>query len=307
MERIVDAHVHIMTKTRIEGLMRWIRHAFPDHPVDPGITEEGIGADLFRAGIPFFFNYVYPLKAEQTTAVNEFNRELARRMPQAAPFGSLHFDTPNKPDVVRRCIEKDNFVGMKFHPFVQRFDPASDAMFPVYELMEEYERPVVLHTGFEEFYRMKMGPADIEKILTRFPRLVLVLAHCLFPYFREVRALMEEYRGLWLDATNVFGALRYLDLVGLSSKTPGEVGYAELFRELINDFSDRTLFGSDHPVGMGDLDVIYHDFSAFGLSREVEHAILSDNPLAFIERFAPEIHRRWQGFAMPEAAEAGLP
>jgi predicted TIM-barrel fold metal-dependent hydrolase len=162
----------------------------------------------------------------------------------------------------------------------------------------------VLHTGFEEFYRMKMGPADIEKILRRFPRLVLVLAHCLFPHFREVRALMEEYRGLWLDATNVFGALRYLDLTGLPGGTPAGAGLAGLFGDLVNDFSDRTLFGSDHPVGMGDLEIIYRDFSDFGLSREVRRVILTDNPLSFIERFAPDVHRRWQGFTVPEPAEA---
>jgi predicted TIM-barrel fold metal-dependent hydrolase len=126
---------------------------------------------------------------------------------------------------------------------------------------------------------MKMPPADIERILRRFPRLVLVLSHCLFPYFREVRALMEGYRGVWLDATNVFGALNYLaPLAGpAAGRVWSETG--ELFRALMTDFSDRTLFGTDHPVGMGSLGTIYGDFAAFGLSDEVTRAILWENPL----------------------------
>lgn len=301
MQSIIDAHVHIMPPVRIAGLMRWIRRAFPDHPVDPNIGEAGIVSDLSGKGIPFFFNYVYPLRPDETGALNEFNEELSRRLPQAAPFGSLHLDTPDKEAVTRRCMEGHRFVGLKFHPFVQRFDPADERMFAVYELMEEYGRPVVLHTGFEEFYRMKMPPADIERILRQFPRLVLVLSHCLFPYFREVRALMEGYRGVWLDATNVFGALNYLAL--LTGPTAGrdwsETG--ELFRALMNDFSDRTLFGTDHPVGMGNLGTIYGDFAAFGLSDEISRAILWENPLAFIGRFAPEIRQRWEASMDPDS------
>jgi predicted TIM-barrel fold metal-dependent hydrolase len=304
MERIIDAHVHIMTKERIAGLMRWIRRAFPDHPVDPQVGEEGIQDDLRRNAIQFFFNFVYPLKVEETDFLNDFNAELGRRMPQAAPFGSLHIETEDKHRVTERCIEGLNLVGMKFHPFAQRFDPTDERMFAVYEVLEEYGRPVVLHTGFEEFYRMKMPPEDIEQILRRFPRLVLVLAHCLFPHFKEVRALMGEYEGVWLDATNCFGAIKYLDLVGMNTAAPDGTGYAELLGGLVVDFADRTIFGTDHPVGMGGLDEIYHDFRSFGLPAEVERAILWENPMAFIERFSPALFVRWCAL-MEDTGERG--
>ncbi|MBN2223299.1 MAG: amidohydrolase [Deltaproteobacteria bacterium] len=301
MPPIIDAHIHIMPHSRIGGLMRWIRKAFPDHPVDPAIDEAGILSDLSDQEIRFFFNYVYPLKPEETDGLNAFNEELARRLPHSAPFGSLHLNTADKRAVTRRCIQEHRFVGLKFHPFVQRFNPADERMFVVYELMEEYERPVVLHTGFEDFYRMKMPPADIERILRRFPRLVLVLSHCLFPHFREVRALMEEYEGIWLDATNVFGALKYLELLEGPTKDHAWAQIGTLFRDLVSDFSKRTLFGSDHPVGMGTLDTIYGDLFAFGLPDEVSRAILWKNPLAFIGRFAPEISRRWNAEIQDDA------
>jgi hypothetical protein len=304
MPTIIDAHVHIMPPERIAGLLRWIRKAFPDHPVNPAIDEAGIVSDLALGNIRFFFNYVYPLRPEQTDALNEFNLELGRRLPHAAPFGSLHLETPDKEAVVRRCIQDRRFVGLKFHPFVQRFDPADERMFPVYELIEEYGRPVVLHTGFEDFYRMKMPPSDIERILRRFPRLVLVLSHCLFPHFREVRALMEEYNGVWLDATNVFGALRYLDPIGSGASDRGQARVSELFRGLVTDFPERTLFGSDHPVGMGSLETIYGDLFAFGLPDEISRAILWENPLAFVARFAPEIGWRWDSL-MEEGSMLG--
>jgi predicted TIM-barrel fold metal-dependent hydrolase len=303
MEQVIDSHVHIMTKERIAGLMRWIHRAFPDHPVDPAIDEEGILDDLRRNGIRFFFNYVYPLKQEETTFLNDFNAELGRRIPQAAPFGSLHFDTPDKRRVTEHCIEGLGLVGMKFHPFAQRFDPTDERMFAVYEAMEGYGQPVVLHTGFDEFYRMKMPPKDIEGILRRFPRLVLVLVHCLFPHFTEAHALMEGYDGVWLDATNCFGALRFLELAGMSTAAPDGTGYGELLRGLIVDFCDRTIFGTDHPVGMGGLADIYRDFFSFGLPAEIERAVLWDNPLGFIERFSPGVFGRWRAMMENEREE----
>jgi uncharacterized protein len=288
-----------MPQQRIAGLMRWILRAFPDHPVDPSISETGITDDLVRQDIVFFFNYVYPLKPEETESLNDFNHELEQRLPAAAPFGSLHLDTPNKEAVIRRCLDDYRFVGLKFHPFVQRFNPADEKMMGVYEMMEHYGRPVVLHTGFEEFYRMKMPPEDIEKILRRYPRLVLVLAHCLFPSIRRLRALMEEFEGVWIDATNVFGVVKYMDTAGSVIKTSDGNYYGDRFRSLMTDFSDRALFGSDHPVGMGDLATIYRDFSSSGLSATVAQAVLWDNPLLFIARFAPHIRERWERMIRP--------
>jgi len=293
-ETIIDAHVHIMTPVRLRGLVRWIKKAFPEHPVDSNIDEKGILKDLKDKGIPLFFNYVYPLKEEETDFLNEFNLELSRRIKCAAPFGSLHIETEDKGRVVKRCIEQYKFVGLKFHPFVQKFGPADERMFPVYELMEEYERPVVLHTGFEEFYGIDMPTADFVKILGRFPRLPLVLSHCLFPRFDDARELIEEYDNVYLDATNVFGSLRLFMSEGAGGKFE-ELGaqYSDSFRDLLMAHSKRTIYGSDHPAGIGDLNDIYNDLFEFGLPREVERDLVFETPLAFIRRFSPVVSARW--------------
>ncbi|MBN1574141.1 MAG: amidohydrolase family protein [Deltaproteobacteria bacterium] len=291
---IIDAHVHIMPPVRIRGLMRWIKRAFPEHPVDSNIDEEGILNDLKDKGISLFFNYVYPLKEDETEPLNEFNLKLSRRIRKAAPFGSLHIETKDKGGVVKRCIEQYNHVGLKFHPFVQKFGPADERMFPVYELMEEYERPVVLHTGFEEFYGIDMPTADFEKILGRFPKLPLVLSHCLFPKFDDARMLVERYDNVYLDATNVFGSLRLFASEGIDYNFRERADqYSESFRDLLLAHSKRTIYGSDHPAGIGDLNDIYNDLFNFGLPDEVERYLVFETPRAFIRRFSPEISARW--------------
>lgn len=295
MGSIIDAHVHIMPPERLRGLMRWIKRAFPNHPVDPRITEDGICDELRENGVKFFFNYVYPLKVGETDALNDFNLALGERNLAAAPFGSLHIDTVNKGGVVKRCIDDYKFVGMKFHPFVQGFNPADKRMFVVYELMEGYVRPVVLHTGFDEFYQKDMVSEVFEKVLMNFPKLPLVLSHAIFPRFVEARSLMERFPNVYIDATNVFGALKLYkghqdsEEVRLSGKR-----YGEEFRSLVLDFPKRTIFGSDHPAGMGGLEEIYRDFYEFGFPEKVMRDILWENPKVFIGKFAPHILERWE-------------
>lgn len=291
---IIDAHVHIMPPVRLRGLLRWIKRAFPGHPVDSNIDEGGILSDLKDKKIALFFNYIYPLKDEETDLLNKFNLELSRRIRRAAPFGSLHIDTVDKRRVVKRCIEEYKFVGLKFHPFVQKFNPADERMFTVYELMEEYERPVVLHTGFEEFYGLEMPTDDFKKILGRFPNLPLVLSHCLFPRFDDARELLESYDNVYLDATNVFGSFRLFVSDGGDEKFVELAGqYSESFRNLLLEHSKRTLYGSDHPAGIGDLNDIYNDLYEFGLPDEVERDLVFDTPRSFIRRFSPEISAVW--------------
>ncbi len=295
MESIIDAHIHIMPPERLRGLMRWIKKAFPNHPVDPRITEDGICEELRENGVKFFFNYVYPLRPAETDSLNDFNLALGERIIRAAPFGSLHIDTENKRDVVKRCVDDYKFVGMKFHPFVQGFDPADERMFVVYELMEDYARPVVLHTGFDDFYQKDMVSEVFEKILNRFPELPFVLSHAIFPRFFEAGSLMERFPNVYIDATNVFGALKLYKDHGDSeeARLSGE-RYGEEFRSLVLGFPKRTIFGSDHPAGMGGLEEIYRDFYEFGFPEEVMRDILWENPKEFIRRFAPHILDRWE-------------
>jgi len=216
-------------------------------------------------------------------------------MPEAAPFGSLHVETPDKRDVVKRLIETFRFVGLKFHPFIQDFDPADERMMEVYGLMEEYRRPVFIHTGFDEFYRKKLPAQRMETILERFPNLPLVLSHVFFPDFRGAERVMERFPGVYLDATNVFGALRMF-----GDAANGEAGrrsteeLSNIFRELLGRFGHRTMFGSDHPAGIGGLREIHDDLMSFDLGDDVLCMITRDTPRRFIAEFAPHIDAVWE-------------
>ncbi len=281
----IDPHVHVLPPARLAGLMRWIKRGYPGHPVPTEISADDILTDLAGRGVTHFFNLVYPLKESETSWLNEFNLEFCRSTPGAVPFASLHPETPEKAAVAEAAVEA-GFIGMKFHPFVQRFDPWDARMTPLYGFMAEARRPVIIHTGFEDFYRAPMPIAELEKILEAHPGLPMVFVHMCFPEIERAFELLDEFPELWLDATNVLACFRprfkfYLDTVPAGDKLRDTLAAG------IERHGARVMYGSDHPAGMGGLDEIYGDLEMDWLPENARRDMTTTAPREFVERYLP--------------------
>jgi hypothetical protein len=281
----IDSHVHVLPPERMRKLVRWLLRAWPRHPVSELITKEEIVAELGDSGVTHFFNLAYPLKEEETGPLNDFNLEFCRATPGAIPFASLHPDTPEKPAVAARALAA-GFVGFKFHPFVQRFDPWDQRLDPFYDFMQDAGRPVILHTGFADFYNLSMPVSGLEKMLRRWPRLPFVFVHMAFPDIAWAFHMLDEFPALFLDATNVLALLRPVFKVLLGSGPDGN-RTADVLLEGLAAHPGRVMHGSDHPVGMGALSEIYSDLDALPVGRETRDSLRSGAARAFIERFMP--------------------
>lgn len=278
---LIDVHVHLLPPRRLAGLMTWMHRAFPAHPVPVEVTLDACVADYAALGADYLFNLAYPIREEETDGLIAFNADLHARHPWIIPWGSLHPDSPDKPALVARCVEELGFLGFKFHPFIQRFWPTDARMLPAYQALERARRPVVFHTGFEEFYGRALPPDAMEEVVRAFPRLPVVFAHSLFPEFASAFRMLERYDTVYLEMTNVFGALddaRY--------RTMG-VGDRHGLVEGLRAHSDRIMFGSDHPAGMGTLAEVYRGLDAQGLPERVKENLLGETARRFVERFMP--------------------
>jgi hypothetical protein len=285
-EFFFDSHVHILPEERLGGLMRWILRLIPAHPVPESVTARQILDDLRREGVTHFFNLVYPLEEEETDSLNAFNGRLCSAIPGAIPFASMHQDTADKARVAEEALKSFPFIGFKFHPFVQGFDPWDKRMDPLYAFLQEAEKPVVVHTGFEDYYGRPMPVTELEGMLKRYPRLPFVLAHMAFPKVETAFSMLEEYPELYLDATLVLPYLRPECEPYLAS-LPGGLGIIDRLIEGIEKHTGRVLYGSDHPAGMGGLSDIYRDLTNLPVSDSVKQSIRVDAPKAFVSRFDP--------------------
>ena len=192
----------------------------------------------------------------------------------AIPFASIN---PSRGAVAvseaRRLI-KAGVRGLKLHPPLMEFFPNDRIAYPLYEVFEDAQLPVVFHTGHSGIgtgmrggagIRLKYGqPMPIDDVAVDFPDLPIVMAHPSFPW-------QDEAISVCLHKPQV-----YIDLSGWSPKyfSPTLVQYANSL------LKTKVLFGSDYPMLTPDRWMA--DFEKVGFKDEVRPLILKENALRLL-------------------------
>jgi predicted TIM-barrel fold metal-dependent hydrolase len=274
----VDCHAHLLPPDRMAKLIRWTLRFNPRHPVSPTVTLATLLAEYREAGVDRVWNFAHAIFPEETQPLNEWNWRLGEAEPRVLPFGTCHPLVPDPLAVLDRCFDEYDFIGIKFHPFVQRFTPWEPRHFPLYERIARHGRIVVFHTGFEEFYGGALPIGGFEAILRAFPTLPVVFAHANYPGVAEAFELVARHPNLYLDTVHVLARVTQ----GWDRRDQGSAWDA--LRAGVAAFPDRVMFGTDHPAGTGTLQEMYAEFGAFGLAPDVACRLLGETAHALVER-----------------------
>ena len=295
LHMMIDAHIHIFPPYRLKGAVKWIKRYIPWLEIDKNIDQITILSMLKKAGVTHFFNYVYPLRPDESRFLNEFNYNLSQVVDWVTCFGSVHPDNDDLADIIEEAISAYGLLGLKLHPFVQGFDMSHPKMDEICRIMSELKRPIVIHTGFEHFYQRKLASNDIEKILKKYPDLTLVIAHLFYPKTDEAFRLMKNYENVYLDVTNIMSNYQQsADSENIFEGVPVVRDGKKVFticldRELqeLENFSHRIMFGSDFPVGMNDLGKMYGYVRELDISETAMNDLTYNTARRFVERFSP--------------------
>lgn len=280
----IDCHTHVLPPGRLRGLIRWARRA-GFGPLAEDATPEDVVADLRRAGARRWVNLLFPLAPGEAPSLHRFGAALAERHPEMTPFGGVHVADEDPLAVVKEAIEDWGMAGLKFHPMVQRFSPAADVLAPVFAYLEERRSAVYIHTGYDEWYGWRLPPEDVEGLVARYEGVAFVLPHIGYPRLAWGVGLAERHPNVWLDVTNVCGSI----VDERSGKGRGG-GDAEALAALLHDrlpgIADRTMFGTDHPAGLGTIERIKEDFRAVaGLEGAAAARVMEGTAAAFLDRY----------------------
>ncbi|MBI4562460.1 MAG: amidohydrolase family protein [Candidatus Rokubacteria bacterium] len=276
---IIDCHAHLLPSERMAKLIRWTQRFNPSHTIPETVALETLLEGYAEVKVSSIWNFAHAIFPEETDSLNDWNWRLGQSHPQIIPFGTCHPLSPDPWAVIDRCFSEYRFVGIKFHPFVQRFTPWEERFFPLYERIASHGGIAIFHTGFEEFYGGSLPLAGFEAILRACPQLIVVFTHANYPRVREAFDLVARYPNLYLDTVHVFAGIS-------RSWEPGRdqlTAWAEL-REGLFEFPDRVMFGTDHPSGAGTLQEIYQEFRGFDLPQELEQQLLGVTARRLIER-----------------------
>ncbi len=268
----IDAHTHILPQRRLDGLSIWLGQILSHHPLaGKPFTADFVIKDLLRKGVNYIFNLVFPMNPSETEELNHFSHQLSKKYEAIIPFGSLHIENEDKIGIVHRCIKELRLDGFKLHPYVQGFSPDEEELYPAYEAMEKFGTLINIHTGFEVAYpkrKVTITLATIEKLVKEFSFLTFIISHMFYPRLDDAVYLLENYSNVYVDTTNIFSAIVQDEKNGINRDREREILMGTLQK-----WSKRSVFGSDHPAGMSDINTIFLELNSFDLANHTKSDI----------------------------------
>lgn len=233
---LFDVHVHFMAPEIMDKVWAYFDAAGPKlgrpWPITYRTSDDERVAQLRRMGVRWFSSLSYAHRPGVAESMNDWTRGFADRTPDTLRSATF-YPEPSAASYVPAEITGGVEV-FKAHLQVGNFAADDPLLDPVWAAIEAAGTPVVLHAGSGPAPGDHTGPASVERVLSRFPRLRLIIAHLGSPEVGEFLDLADRYDDLRLDLTMTFTGWFGEDL---PDRLPSR----------LRDLQKRLLFGSDFP------------------------------------------------------------
>ncbi|WP_127480066.1 amidohydrolase family protein [Nocardioides pantholopis] len=236
---LIDLHVHFLPPPIQRAVWAVFDAAGPkigrDWPIRYRGSHEERVATLRAMGVRRFPTLPYAHKPGVAAYLNDWARDFAVSVPEAL-WSATFYPEPGAGADVADLVAGGVEV-FKVHLQVGEFLADDPLLDPVWGVLEDAGTPVVLHAGSGPVGNDFTGPASVQRLLARFPRLTLVIAHLGAPEYAEFLALAETHDRVHLDTTMVF-----TDFFEADAPYPREL------RPRLRDLQERVLLGTDFPT-----------------------------------------------------------
>lgn len=257
--KVIDAHCHIYPdKIALKAVNG--TNTFYDVPFNLDGTVGTLHKVHDAAGIDHAVVQSVATTPKQVNSINEF---IASTVREGEGFftglGTLHPDSADQRGDVEHLLEL-GLKGVKLHPDIQKFKIDDYRCLKIYELCEEFNLPVLMHTG-DNRYDFS-NPNRLLPILEIYDKLTVIGAH--LGGWSIWEEAVEAYKGkanMFFDCSSTFAWVE-----------PAKV--AVLIRAL---GVDRVMFGTDYPMWSPDTEL--KAFFDMNFSPEENKKILSENAM----------------------------
>ncbi|OBI22368.1 amidohydrolase [Mycobacterium sp. E2462] len=272
---VVDVHTHFMPKPVMDKVWKYFDDAGPlvgrPWPIAYR-TDEQQRLDTLRAfGVRAFTSLVYPHKPQMAAWLNQWAKAFADATPDCLHTATL-YPEPGAEDYVREAVESGARV-VKAHIQVGRYSPTDPLLDGAWGVIEDAGLPVVIHCGSGPVPGEYTGAEPVAALLTRHPRLRLVIAHLGMPEYADFLDLADRHDEVRLDTTMAFTPFMEETMPFPASE------YGRL-----RAHADRILFGSDFPnIPHGFLDAMLVLTRLPGIDDAWLRKVLHDNAAQLFE------------------------
>jgi len=243
---IVDCHTHVFLPKHVnESYIRFLK-VETYRGIGKGRGLEWLNANPdkhFMAMSSVDRAVVLGLKGALANVSNDYIAEYVNsHKEKLIGFCSIDPFEKEAEEEIKRCISVLGLKGLKLHPTTQGFYPNDKKVYPIYEIAQELEIPIMVHagaagpTGPMVPAPLKFSqPIHFEDVAMDFPDLKMIIAHLGIPWESETLALIRKQPNVYADISMM--AFRPFKL------------YLDLVMAMEYGVLDKLLLGSDYPWG----------------------------------------------------------
>lgn len=235
---LADIHVHFLPEPVMRKVWGWFdahgRAPGEDWPIHYRLPEPERLRIVRALGLRAIPSLTYAHRPGMAAWLNDWCADFADRVDDAV-HSATFYPEPQVGDYVATALGRGARL-FKVHVQVGGFDPGDERLDPAWGQLQDAQVPVVVHAGSGPHPGEHTGPEPVARLLRRFPRLVLVIAHLGMPEYHPFADLADAYPGVHLDTT-----MSGTDYVQQFAPLPP--GYLTRLRDL----GGRVVLGSDFP------------------------------------------------------------
>ena len=253
----IDAHCHIYPEKIAARAVMGTDTFYGLHSVYNGTVQDLLEKGS-EAGIDHFIVQSVATTPKQVKSINEFVSESVKGSNgKFTGLGTLHPDSDDIKGDLEHLLEL-GLKGVKLHPDIQQFKIDDYRCLKIYELCEEKNLPILMHTGDSRYDYS--NPNRMLPILKIYNNLTVVGAHMGgWSVWDEAADKLAGNENFYVDCSSTFAFLE-----------PTKV------KELIRHFgAHKVLFGTDYP--MWDYKSEISTFLSLGLDESEIKCILNIN------------------------------
>lgn len=167
--------------------------------------------------------------------------------------GSINIDNDVKRQlgIHQRLFQKKKIFGIKLYPGYQYFYPSDEKIYPIAELCQKYNKPLIFHSGDvydpdNKSILKYAHPIFIDELAVKFPKCKIMISHLGFPYHLETANVVFKNKNVYTDISGTIAINETdtkKDIKNLFSQ------YARDLRRVFSYFPDirrKIMFGTDY-------------------------------------------------------------
>lgn len=235
---LIDVHTHFMPQRVLDKVWQYFDSAGPlvgrPWPITYREDEEDRIARLRGFGVRAFTSMLYPHKPDMAAWLNSWSADFAARTPECLHTATF-YPEPSAAQYVTEALASGARV-FKSHVQVGDYAPDDPLLDPVWGLLCDAAAPTVIHCGSGPAPGTHTGPEPVARVLERFPRLPLIVAHMGMPEYSQFLDLAERYDNVYLDTTMAFTRF-----------TEAQLPFDHAERPRLQNLQGKILHGSDFP------------------------------------------------------------